>query len=223
MIVVERESSIDARPREWTMLVHWAMPIFERLVPEHILKDFNDALCNPHLEFNAEIEKLPCYNGITGDLLFASPVPGSRRVSRRRLRALLAQDVDIKWNMSLNSISETENGIKAEFDNGESMEGDYLLGADGASSKVRELLLGPDKARTQGSGFLFATGITNYGDADKVAAIEAKHPVAALMMGTSSVGAVGGKFLLPYVNSKTVRRWILANSMCYCATCSIVG
>ncbi|OAA67795.1 Aromatic-ring hydroxylase-like protein [Akanthomyces lecanii RCEF 1005] len=191
-IVVEKEEAIDARPREWTMLVHWAMPIFQRLVPKDILRNLNDALCNPNLQFDAETETLPCYNGVTGELLFSSPTPGARRVSRKRLRALLAEGIDIQWNMSLKDITRTDNGIRADFEGGETIDADYLLGTDGTSSKVREILIGAEKAQPQGSGFLFATGINQYEDAEKTKAIADKHPVAALMMGTSSVGGIGG-------------------------------
>ncbi|EGX97237.1 monooxygenase, putative [Cordyceps militaris CM01] len=190
-IVVEREDGIDARPREWTMLVHWAMPILERLVPEEILNDLDNALCNPNLEFTAQVETLPCYNGVTGDLLFSSPTPGARRVSRRRLRALLARDVEIRWNKSLRKISRTENGITADFEDNTTMDADYLVGTDGTSSKVREIVLGAEKAQAQGSGFLFATGINRYGRVEHTNAIVDKHPVAALMMGASSVGGIG--------------------------------
>ncbi|OAA53862.1 Monooxygenase, FAD-binding protein [Cordyceps fumosorosea ARSEF 2679] len=190
-IVVEKEEGIDARPREWTMLVHWAMPILRRLVPEEVLRDLDGALCNSHLEFDAEVETLPCYNGVTGDLLFSSPTPGARRVSRRRLRALLARGIDVRWGMCLKNIAQTDKGVKAEFEDGTAVDADYLLGTDGTSSKVREVLLGADKARAQGSGFLFATGINRYDEAYKTDAIVRKHPVAALMMGTGSVGGIG--------------------------------
>ncbi|TQW06707.1 cytochrome b2 [Cordyceps javanica] len=191
VVVVEREDGIDARPREWTMLVHWAMPILKRLVPEVILEDLSEALCNPHLQFSAQVETLPCYNGVTGDLLFSSPTPGARRVSRRRLRALLARGIEIRWSMSLKTITRTEGGVKAEFEDGTTVDADYLLGTDGTSSKVREILLGAGKSKPLGSGFLFATGINQYEDLDKTDAIVSKHPVAALMMGTSSVGGIG--------------------------------
>lgn len=168
------------------------MPIFEKLVPKDILADLSNAVCNPHLEFDSEVESLPCYNGITGNLLFRSPTPGARRVSRQTLRRLLARRVNITWNASLKDISSTDYGVKAEFEDGSVVDADYVLGTDGSSSKVRELLLGVDIARSQGSGFQFATGITKLGDAEKTNAIVRAHPVAALMMGTSSVGAVGG-------------------------------
>ncbi len=174
------------------MLVHWAMPIFQRLVPKNILKDLNDTLCNPHLRFDTEVETLPCYNGVTGDLLFTSPTPGARRVSRRRLRALLARGIDIRWNTSLEDIIQTKTGIRAEFEGGVTVDAEYLLGTDGTSSKVREILVDVDKAQSQGSGFIFATGINQFEQVEKTDAIVDKHPVAALMMGTSSVGGIGG-------------------------------
>jgi flavin-dependent dehydrogenase len=174
------------------MLVHWAMPVFAKLVPKHILANLSEALCNPYLDFNSEVESLPCYNGITGNLLFSSPTPGARRVSRRLLRRLLAQGVDIRWNKSVKELSQTDSGVRVEFEDGETFDADHVLGADGSESKVRELLLGFEKARPRQSGFLFATGITKFGDADKSDAVVQAHPVAALMMGASSVGAVGG-------------------------------
>ena len=174
------------------MLVHWAMPVFAKLVPKHILASLNEAFCNPHLDFNSEVECLPCYSGITGDLLFSSATPGARRVSRRLLRSLLLQGVDIRWNKSVKKLSHTDSGVRVEFEDGGTFDADHVLGADGSSSKVRELLLGVEKARPRPSGFLFATGITKFGDADKTDTVVQAHPVAALMMGAGAVGAVGG-------------------------------
>ncbi|KHO01583.1 Aromatic-ring hydroxylase-like protein [Metarhizium album ARSEF 1941] len=190
-VVFEREASIDARDRDWTMLVHWAMPIFEKLVPKDIIADLKSAVCNPYLDFNNEVESIPCYNGVTGDLLFRSPLPNARRVSRQALRRLLARRVDIRWNAPLKHLVPTNSGVQIRLEDGSVFDCDYVLGADGSSSKVREFLLGPDVSRPRGSGFQFATGITKFGDAEKTDAIVQAHPVAALMMGTASVGAVG--------------------------------
>ncbi|KFY64911.1 hypothetical protein V496_02941 [Pseudogymnoascus sp. VKM F-4515 (FW-2607)] len=190
-VVFEREESLDARSREWTILVHWAMPIFAKLVPKHILANLSEALCNPHLDFNDEVESLPCYNGITGDLLFSSSTLGARRVNRQQLRRLLAQGIDIRWNKSVRELLQTGSGVRLEFEDGGTFDANHILGADGSSSKVREMLLGVEQAQPRQSGFLFATGVTKFGDADKTNAVVQAHPVAALMMGASSVGAVG--------------------------------
>ncbi|UNI13940.1 hypothetical protein JDV02_000627 [Purpureocillium takamizusanense] len=175
------------------MLMHWALPMLEELLPEDIVGDLPQAFCNPHLEFNEEVESLPCYNALTGDMLFRSPTPGARRVSRQALRRLFTRGVDIRWNKALSRLSKTEDGMGVilEFEDGHRFEAERVLGADGVSSKTRALLAGAERARPQRSGFLFATGITRYGDAEKTEAILQTHPVAALVMGTSSVGAVG--------------------------------
>ncbi|KAJ6446716.1 peptidyl-prolyl cis/trans isomerase [Purpureocillium lavendulum] len=164
-VVFDKDPGPDVRERDWTMLMHWALPMLTELLPEDILADLPQAFCNPHLDFNEDAESLPCYNALTGT----------------------------SCSGALSRMSKTEDGsaVVLEFEGGDKFEAERVLGADGVSSKARELLAGEERARVQRSGFLFATGITRYGDADKTEAIMKLHPVAALMMGTSSVGAVG--------------------------------
>lgn len=148
------------------------------------------------------MECLPCYNGNTGELLFKSPLPGSRRISRQRLRKVLSQGIDIKWSKEVvqiefpsadtSNITEYESPVQLIFDDGDTDLADFALAADGASSKIRELLLGPEAARVQLAGYMFATGVTNYHDADKVAAVVKAHPVAAITLGMESVAGCGG-------------------------------
>lgn len=192
-VIFERAASLHDRPRDWTILVHWAMPIFKKLVPEDILADLHKTVCNPYLDFDEHVESFPCYHGMTGALLFRNLTPGARRLSRQALRQLLARRLDIRWNKNAAAVASTEYGVRLSFEDGDVFDAQYLLGADGSSSKIRELLLGLETARPRPSGFLFATGITKYADASKIDAIVEAHPVASLMMGTGSVGAVGGR------------------------------
>jgi hypothetical protein len=198
--VFDREPSINAHSRDWTILLHWAMPTMAKLLQEDVLKNLPRAICNPYLNFNTDVEYLPCYNGITGEILFKSPLPGSRRISRQKLRGVLAEGLDIRWGRTLNQISfpsggDSESPVQLTFDGGQMDVADYVLGTDGASSKVRELLLGAEAARVQLSGFLFATGIMEYRDADKVEAVVKAHPVAAITMGMEAVAGCGGIFI----------------------------
>jgi flavin-dependent dehydrogenase len=205
VVVFESEQSLDARSRDWTILLHWAMPAFDNLLPEDIKNNISEAICNPYLDFNTEVECLPCYNGITGELLFKSPLPGSRRVSRQRLRKVLANGLDIRWGTKLTQMnfsssgSENDSGRESQvnlvFDGGKKDRSDYVFAADGASSKVRELLLGPDAARAQHSGFMFATGIAKYHDAGKVEAVVKAHPVAAITLGMEVVAGCGSMYI----------------------------
>ncbi|CRG91781.1 Transient receptor potential cation channel subfamily M member 4 [Talaromyces islandicus] len=213
--IFDSESSLDARGRDWTILLHWAMPLFEKLLPEEVINDLPKAICNPYLNFTPEVECLPCYNGITGELLFKSPLPGSRRVSRKRLREVLSQGLDIRWGMKLDEIKFPPDDKELDGDPGNSkvqlvfIDGhteyvDYVLGTDGASSRVRQLLLGEELAQTQLSGFIFATGITEYHDTTKVQAVVNAHPVAAITLGMDTVAGCG----VMYVEDKDdMRTW----------------
>ncbi|KAK3358747.1 hypothetical protein B0T25DRAFT_587903 [Lasiosphaeria hispida] len=162
--VFEREHSIDARPRDWTILLHWALPIFTKLLPKEVVARLPEAICNPYLDFGEEAESLMCYNGDTGDVLFKNNLPGSRRISRQRLRRVLAEGIDVQWGKRLESI-DTGSGsdtVRLAFKSGETFEADYVLGSDGARSKVRELLFHGDKiAEVQPSGFMFGTCIVD--------------------------------------------------------------
>lgn len=171
-----------------------------KLLKDDVLEKLPRAICNPHLSFDAEVECLPCYNGITGEILFKSPLPGSRRISRQKLREVLTEGLDIKWGRTLGQISFPSDGdvdgpVQLIFDDGHVDEADYVLGTDGGSSKVRELLVGNEAARAQSSGFLIATGIAEYRDADRVAAVVKTHPVAAIAMAMEAVAACGGVFV----------------------------
>lgn len=180
------------------------MPLFKKLLPEHLIEKLPEALCNPDLKFDEESESLPVFSGETGELLFKNKVPGARRVSRQRLRGLLAHELDeagiIRWGKRLAGFShgeESEAGpVQLQFEDGTTYDANYVLGADGSSSKLRQLLFDKDEAaRVQLSGFMFATAIVQYGDAAKVQAVLKTHPVAAITMSKSSVGGCGGKYL----------------------------
>lgn len=169
------------------------METLTKLLPDHVLNNLPSAVCNPHLEFTEDVESLPCFNGLTGDLLFKSSTPGARRISRQKLRAVFAEGLGIEWGKKLSQLSSTDQMIQLRFEDGQTCDVDYVLGADGASSTIRELLLGPEASQPALSGFMFATGIVEYGDAAKTNLITKAHPVAALMMGTGVVGACGGR------------------------------
>lgn len=202
MTVFDAEADIDSRPRDWTILLHWALPALTELLDDELKSGLREAICNPYLDFNADVECLPCYNGNTGELLFKSPLPGSRRISRQRLRKVLSKNIDIKWSKRLVGMdfpsddnderTGHEHPVRLIFDDGETDVADFVLGADGASSTIRELLLGSEAARVQLAGFMFATGVTNYHDAEKVATVVKAHPVAAITLGMESVAGSGG-------------------------------
>lgn len=212
--IFERDPSISSRNiRDWTILIHWGLPPLLALLPPPVAAKLPGAICNPTLDFSADgVETLPCFNGLTGERLFASPTPGARRFNRQRLRrVLLGVDgdggevaeggLDVRWGKRLVALEATDDGdgpVTLLFADGDTFEADYVLGADGPNSTVRELLFaggGSDDAaaaaKAVGSGFMIASCCPRYRDAEKARFIEAAHPVAAIMMGPSVVGGCG--------------------------------
>ena len=56
------------------------------------------------------------------------------RVNRRRMRDWLAKHIDIQWNKRFLRYDENEDGVTAFFDDGTSVTGDMLIGAEGMNS-----------------------------------------------------------------------------------------
>ncbi|KAK1753678.1 hypothetical protein QBC47DRAFT_462450 [Echria macrotheca] len=194
--VYEQETSLTQRRRDWTIALHWALPIFKKLLPPSVVDNLPQAICNPYLDFNPDVECLPCMNANTGEMLFKSPMPGSRRVSRQRIRQLMTEGVDIRWGKRVSAIRSDNDTVQVEFDDGETVRADYVLGTDGAGSKVRDILYRNDeKARAVPSGYYFATAITRHNNAERVEPVHSLHPVTMVFMGTDSVGAIGTMYV----------------------------
>jgi len=191
--VFERETSSDVRTRDWTILIHWGMPVVEKLLPAEVFAHFPDAVCNPYLDFDEKVESLPCLNGVTGEPLFTNPTPGARRITRQKLRKVLLQGIDVRWGKSLSELASEGGRVRLTFADGDTYEADYVLGTDGTSSRVRQIVVGEEAAKPLCSGFMFATGICQYRDVAKVKHVVDPHPVATIVLGTTSVGGFGGK------------------------------
>ncbi|KAK1598833.1 oxygenase-like protein [Colletotrichum navitas] len=194
--VFERDSRIDERQRDWTILLHWAMATLREILPEHILNNFPKSYANPHLEFNEWDESVPFYDGLTGELMFRNPVPGARRISRLRLRQVLVDGLDMQWGKDLEQIIPGQHSVELRFKDGNIVTTDYVLGADGPFSKVRELLVGVEDAKPLPSGFSIANCICKYGDAEKVNTVMRLHPVFAVSMSSLNMAGCGVQTVL---------------------------
>jgi salicylate hydroxylase len=72
------------------------------------------------------------------DIYMKFPAGGKSLVNRWKLRDILKQDVDIEWNKRFSRYEETEDGVKAYFDDGTCLESDLLIAADGGKSRIRQ-------------------------------------------------------------------------------------
>ncbi|KAJ0280619.1 hypothetical protein COL940_006116 [Colletotrichum noveboracense] len=190
--VFERDASIDARPRDWTILIHWGMSTLTEMLPDHIIKNFPKAYCNPHLQFDDWDESVLGYNALTGEVLFRNSTPGARRVSRRRFREVLAEGLDIQWGKGLKALDIIDDdSVRLSFNDNSNFDASYVLGTDGASSKVRELLVDAEVAKPVPSGFMIANCNVKYGDEQKVNTIVKAHSVFASMLGSGVMAGCG--------------------------------
>lgn len=101
-----------------------------------------------------------------------------KRVSRKKLRALCAEGIEIQWGKDLEDVKydPDQQGITAHFSDGSSYHGDVLVGADGPKSKVREILLGTEKSQNTSLEIVYNMTIVKYGDAKKALHVRSGHP-----------------------------------------------
>ncbi|KUJ18827.1 FAD/NAD(P)-binding domain-containing protein [Mollisia scopiformis] len=140
--IFETESSASYRSREWTMGIHWAVPLLQPLLPDNIWQRLNTTQPDPDYT-PKPTDTFSLYNGATGELLKTLPTGGMRRVSRSRMRALFSEGIEVNYGKTLSSISfnENGNGVFAHFSDGTSTSGDVLIGTDRPRSKVRDLIV----------------------------------------------------------------------------------
>ncbi|KAF5361511.1 hypothetical protein D9758_006216 [Tetrapyrgos nigripes] len=143
--VFEQDASIDARPRDWSFGVYWAQSPLKECLPEGVDEKF--------LAENAQVDNLtpsadlvlPQYNTETGELIKNIPTPYSMRLQRRKFLRILSQGIDIRYGKRLAEVK-TGSTVVATFEDGTKEEGKLLIGCDGAHSRIRKFLLGPEQA-----------------------------------------------------------------------------
>lgn len=89
---------------------------------------------------------MPIFNGKSGKLLKAVPIPYNIRLARKRFLKLISQGVDIQWSKKLKQVYSDGKLATAAFEDGTTATANLLIGAEGAHSYVRDFLCGPEKA-----------------------------------------------------------------------------
>lgn len=102
--IFEAEVRDARRRREWTMGLHWGLPILDSLLPEHLRNRILEASVDPSIDYGKYPNNAPViYDGISGERMKELTVKnedGSEgremRVSRKKLRALCAEGIDVQ-------------------------------------------------------------------------------------------------------------------------------
>ncbi|KAJ0141683.1 putative FAD-dependent monooxygenase [Colletotrichum tanaceti] len=143
----ERDADLTTRGVGWGLTLHWSLPALRSLLPGDLVARLPDAYVDRAAVARGEASAFPFFDLGTGELKGGSPpAPESLRirVTRERLRRLLATDVDVQWEKSFTKFEEKEDSVVVWFDDGSSVAGRVLVACDGGQSRVRRQMF-PDQ------------------------------------------------------------------------------
>jgi 2-polyprenyl-6-methoxyphenol hydroxylase-like FAD-dependent oxidoreductase len=131
------------RPRDWNIGLHWGTPILQSLIPSEAFAQLESAQVDPNTPCLPE-DTIPFLHGQTGEQIGGTTVPHVYRLRRKELRSIISKGLDIEYNKTLTALEYSEDGktVTATFQDGSSYTGSLVVGADGARSEVRNLVVG---------------------------------------------------------------------------------
>jgi 2-polyprenyl-6-methoxyphenol hydroxylase-like FAD-dependent oxidoreductase len=97
--IFERDNDFTTRGSGWGLTLHWSLPALRELLPEHLLSRLRDTYVDRAAVERGEDSTFPFFDLTTGEKKGAVPRAGEHqriRVSREKLRQLLATDIDIQ-------------------------------------------------------------------------------------------------------------------------------
>ncbi|KAL2670349.1 hypothetical protein Neosp_014816 [[Neocosmospora] mangrovei] len=124
--------------RDWGITVHWAIEFLDLYPPVFAQRLRTAQVVESRSEKPAEFVLF--HNGQTGDVIKEIPLGPARRFSHRKIRALLAEDINVQYNKELVAISQTTGGVEVAFADGTTAKGSIIIGCDGSRSATRDIL-----------------------------------------------------------------------------------
>lgn len=97
--IFERDSSFASRGSGWGLTLHWSLPALRELLPGHLLPHLREIYVDREAVERGEDSTFPFFDLTTGERKGGVPQAGQNqriRVSRERLRKLLATDIEIQ-------------------------------------------------------------------------------------------------------------------------------
>lgn len=149
----ETSTTYQTRPREWGMTLHWGSTHVTKCLPPELFARFSEAYADPSLNLD-ETTGLPVHNGKTGELILEMAGEKPMRMSRKKMRNLFMEGIDVQFGKSVQSCGVIEDEkdenygrVRVKFADGTNAVGDVVVGCDGAKSVVRESIVGVDAAQ----------------------------------------------------------------------------
>ncbi|CAH0027739.1 unnamed protein product [Clonostachys rhizophaga] len=141
--IFERDTDLETRGVGWGLTLHWSLPALRKLLPDKLVARLPEAYVDRAAVQSGDVSRFPFFDLSTGELITQSPaLPEWQRirVSRQKLRELLATGLDIQWGKSFSGLQQDGQSVTALFEDGSSTTGRLLVACDGAQSRVRKEL-----------------------------------------------------------------------------------
>lgn len=139
--IFERDDSVSARGQGWAITLHWALSYLREMLEPEVLDKVDAVQVDPVIGKNDSGSFL-FLNLATCEPKFRIPPSERRRVNREKLRAVLLDSVKdhVRWSKNFSRLEASDEGVIAFFEDGTSVSGAILVGADGSNSRVRRYL-----------------------------------------------------------------------------------
>lgn len=97
--IFERDTDLETRGVGWGLTLHWSLPALRKLLPDKLVARLPEAYVDRAAVQSGDVSRFPFFDLSTGELITQSPaLPEWQRirVSRQKLRELLATGLDIQ-------------------------------------------------------------------------------------------------------------------------------
>ncbi|RFU72369.1 fad binding domain-containing [Trichoderma arundinaceum] len=149
--IFERDADLATRGAGWGLTLHWSLTALQSLLPPSLAERICDeSSVDRWADRRGEASRFPFFDLVSGELKTQTPgaVKSARiRVTRERLRKLLAEGIEIEWGKTLREFQTSDDGtVSALFEDGTSCIGTLLVACDGGQSRVRRALF-PEESK----------------------------------------------------------------------------
>ncbi|CRG85571.1 hypothetical protein PISL3812_02618 [Talaromyces islandicus] len=171
--VFEQDTKADARPRDWNYGIYWAQSYLAECLPPELVSQLESAQVDSHTPSGSDI--LPTFNLATGEPLISVSAPYSYRLQRRKFLNLISTGIDIQYGKRLTMVDSDNKTVTAVFEDSSQATGNLLIGTEGAHSRVREYLLGKERAAVIPSRIVASATVSRLPERE-VSALRKLHP-----------------------------------------------
>jgi 2-polyprenyl-6-methoxyphenol hydroxylase-like FAD-dependent oxidoreductase len=137
----ERDTSAAHRSAGWGLTLNWSLPTFKSLLPADIVERLPETYVNKAAVDAGERGNFTFFDLSTGEAKWNVPASERIRVSRERLRKLMLHGLNVEWGKMVTGIEQHDNGdIEANFSDGSTAIGSFLVACDGTHSVIRKTM-----------------------------------------------------------------------------------